>query len=322
MVYSSVPLDIDCFSGGVPGGEDDSMSSFWSSEVSNDSSSFDSEPERSMIENWDPFEQGQPAFSTNPTRYQDLVKVPKPTMLLPPLEDLKYPEDGEDEPGEGGVACVPHCMSNLSRLSPFGRGVSARARVEMLQHQLGKPFRKLSVGKRIVARAGALDCFKEKDEEKTTGSQGETEDAGSSNNSAQSRNQRPSREDPDGAHRDAVNDNFCDFDPRGWWKDVKDEGLAPRPEGRNVRFLYSCDLWPVDASTSADPPGHYYQTKPAVEFHFYNDFSVEAIQTFDFEAPAERPFIEQGPTTTPTEYDDDDETSASGSAFVLQVGLD
>jgi hypothetical protein len=314
MVYSTVPVQvIECSGEGVLVGDE---GSFWSSDLSNESRKSSLENSMSTIDDWDPFQHDMPQFptsSTPNTQYHILFKVPKPTVALPPLEDLKYPKEA-DGGNEDGVASDSHCMSSIIRLAPRGRVVNARARVEMLQHQLGKPFRKLSAGTRIVALTGPFECFKEKNEGKQLFSQDETVD-GRSSNSAQTRNQCSSREAPDSTHhkglKDKISDNFNYID---WWRDGE-EGIAQGHEGKDFRRLYSCNFWPVDTQKSADPPGRYYKTEQAVQFYFYNDFSVETIQQGGFAAPSERPFIDASPAEV--KVDDDD-----NSVFILQDGLD
>jgi hypothetical protein len=335
MVYSTVPVRIDCTGKVMPVDEDDSLS-YGSSDRT-----VSTVAGQRYVENWNSGELFRhpdagfiPAHLVEP---RDLINVPKPTVGLPALKDL-YPEEdtsGNQEKAVRGMACHSSCMSTFSKLPLWGR-VNTRARVEMLHHQLKKPFR---AGKKIVKCTGAMECFKEKDMENVQNSSGEvTEDDASSN------------------------DDFSRIVNRSRLFSSREGGLEAKPDEQNVkisgmedkvgsvegygavdrRWRYSCNLWPVDNDESKDPPGHYSHTEQAVKLHFYKDFSKQIRLK-------EEASIDSTPVAVPTtslaeiyspSYLEDDidesvlgkkqfmtrnpsfDTSDDGSVFVLEDGLD
>jgi hypothetical protein len=348
MVYSTVPVRID-FSGKVPPVDLDDSLSYGSSERSMSTI----EGQHYLVENWNSgeelFDHRDAGLIANQVNPRDLFNVPKPSVGLPALKDL-YPE--EDTSGRNkekavrGVACHSNCMSNISKLAPWGR-VNTRARVEMLHHQLKKPF---SAGKKIVKRTGAMECFKEKDSDNMQNSAGEvTEDDVSSNDDFSqlvSRNRRFSNREG-GLDGKAVEQNVevLAVEKNVAVVGARDEGAsAEGDEAGGRRWRYACNLWPVNDDAGKDPPGHYYKTEQAVKLHFYNDFSEQMslkdeacadddttavvptrlrtdvysrsyLEDIDERVVEERQFL---PRNLSTDTGDD----SDGSVFVLEDGLD
>ncbi len=340
MVYSSAPARI-LYSGEVKiVGEDDNLS-LWTSSDNSKSTLEGKEPDTKITWN-ESFEafvhqnhskesyqvEDHDAFNVDallPNSYstkgqqvewnENCTRL-ETSALLPPLENPRQEEYNHQvylqDKGQAGMACHSHCMSSISCLAPWG-GVNTRARIEMMQHQLGKPFRALSGGKRIMTRTRAFNSAKQKD----VGLMpipGNVTDKGES---SQRSTKNQSRIDSSGNPHHACNDQRNQERISLWAEDKCDDVKEFR--SKDSHWRYSCDLWTNEKHTSMDPPGHYYETQQAIRFHFYNDFSVAINQENIFAAEPSRGndfSVVATPTFSTAENSDDD------SFFVLQDGLD
>lgn len=238
---------------------------------------------------------------------RETPKVKIPITVLSPLVDPRYQEESshldfqQDEKDEG-TACHKHCLASVARLAPRGK-VNTRARIERLQHQLGKPIRAVSAGKRIVTQSCVLDCFTDKDPIEMR-ARAEAKQKGDSTHKTISWQSQQQPNDK-GLTMDAKElGNRCTEDG---WVDFDDSGV------KEFRWLYSCNLWPSNKSSSVDPPGHYYKTVQAVQFHFYNDLSVDISSEKGLATPETTSIFSANPTA---------ELSDEESAVVLQEDLD
>lgn len=278
----------------------------------------------------------------------DLVRVPESTVVLPALKDL-YPEEDAStskEKAVRGVACRSPCISTLSKLFPRAR-VNTRARVEMLQHQLTKPFR---AGKKIVTRTGAMQCFKEKEidnMQNTSGEVSSTEEDVSSNDDFPQIAGRSRRNNYSTSARQGGVDGKTDEYEVKVLGGEDEEGTAQEFGARDRHSLYSCSLWPDNSDTVKDPPGHFYNTKKEEKIHFYNEISVEKLslkekETYleDIRAPLPTVLPSKPPEYSPSYLEDatddtlpkerlfitrnrsNDTSDSDRSVFVLEDGLD
>lgn len=317
MVYSSVPVQIDCSGEGIPVNDDDSLS-LWSSESSEGERHVMLNDRNAIDESWNPFQHDKGGSDTKPMKSQDLFKVPKPTTALPPLEDLKYPQDAGVI--EDVLVYQSSCISSITRLTSCVIGVNMRARAEMLQHQLGKPLRKLSAGKRILSRTGALEWLKWKsgtsDDNSIRCSKDDTEDVGSSNNqSAPAGNKITSRDYSRKVSKDLANENKNDT------KSI--EGLRKGSEGRLAALrtqglgLPPGNIWPLEENRSGNPSANNHRIAQGLEAHFHG----YPVPQDDFTTPRVRRSIEPRPTID-SEGNDDDDDEGNDNIFVLHDDLD
>lgn len=331
MVYSSAPARVS-YTGEVETLVDDDTFSCKTSSDGSKSTLEALEPDTNMRwkQNFEPFvhrnqtNEGEEEEFNDPFNFEDLVhekqikktrkldsgdKIhgPKSNVVVHPKrpEESCHREYKQDKEGEG-MACHSRCMSSLSRLAPWGC-LYRRARVEMLQHQLGKPLRALSCGKRITTRTGAFNCFKNTDVDEVPKSDDGTKSPTPTQHSVTLSSSEPSL----GNQREPAKAKPIQEIRRSQSDDAWEvaEGFG----GKDFRWLYSCNFWPTERSTSMDPPGHYYKTEQEVQFHFYNDFSVEMSQKNEPAAKESAPAL----STNPTSEMSDDE-----SFFVLQDDLD
>lgn len=357
MVYSSIPARIECMEELPSFSEEDSLSYDGSCERSRSTAWSRSTVAGQVIyEHWnasfDVFDQpyggefpvpevvhrhpnsmqvSQPLIAIEEQRPQSLVEVPALKDLYP-SEEATTASSVNRERGKAGVACHETCISTLSRLPLLGRG-NTRARVEMLQHQLRKPFR---VGKRMVSKTGgALECFKEKDEEATK---------------IQSMSQRTTEFDG------SFSDDFSEIMNRSRGLDehdfvsqsnqmdaVKDQQETSQREIAGIQdrqWHSSSGVWPREFDDTADPPGEYCPTKQQIRYHFYETRTPDQIVASARKAIARseavittselysRSFLPQEKlvseartyiTKTPTASTD---TSDDDSVFVLEDDLD
>lgn len=339
MLYSSVPVRID-FTGKVVRVDDEDSLSYGSSERT-----MSVVEGQQYVVNWNSglgvFDHPDGGFIANDIDPRHLRHRPQSSAAPPALKDLYSEEDtaGKNEKAVGGVACHSKCISTLSKLAPWGRG-NSRTRAEMLHHQLKKPFPR--VGKKIVKRTIAMECFQEKDAGNMQSSSGEvTEDDVSShddfsqivNRSRQFDDRARGSESKTGSRKKQVLET------------EDDEGTAQGFGTRDRPWLTSCNLWPVGDGASKDPPGHYYHTEQAVKLHFYNDFSA-GMSLKDDEAHADETTTDMPATTLSEAYSPsymEDDTAgetfeeqnfiariptadagddSDGSVFVLEDGLD
>lgn len=185
MVYSSIPINILVEDRSFPVGDDESLSISSAgsqekdtifSQVSAESQEKDtiipeaelSKPSKSpeahipkpLESPWELeinlFEQEE---NVDAAEYEETwhQSIPKSMFDPPMLEDVGYPdEDMEEQLVHGTSASFLNSRPTFRRRSILR--IPMHTRIEMLQHQLGKPFRALSSGIKLPDRSKNLDC--------------------------------------------------------------------------------------------------------------------------------------------------------------------
>lgn len=200
--------------------------------------------------------------------------------LLIPKEDFNYPEDelfmeeNESTWDETG----PQKLPSLSRRASWRRKArrrSLRSRVETLQHQLGKPFRALSVGKRFVSRSASLDCTGLNVMRNVLRSHEPCDESMGSPPATSSEVKTESRPGPEHS-KQIVPEEYWDvfhteeaISIQDWWNDRNVAVLHVSEEKDNtkaVRWLYSGPRWSSGCSSTIDPPGRHSDFKDTIPF--------------------------------------------------------